>query len=348
MLPFVVACGAAVAGFYPYGGTRHLAFLAPFAFAGVSYPLAVLAGRRLWPVLLGIAILMPVWYAKCGRLGAGWSTTPRGVRRELMTDAMEYLRALTPAGGLVFSDIQTQYLLKRYLPTAGEIEPGRARAGYTEYWAGARRLICPAMCWRFAPAEFGDQFFRMSEVYGLGHGEPVCVASAGWGRHLAFSLSGLGICYPELRTYGNGICVFRVPVGSEVRSESLSARVELTSRVLDDLSRVVSRRLAGGPGLAAVLWPGPYPSDSARVRLHGFAPGLVPYATAYAMALSEACEFDDLLPALAFWVVGTPELHPAFTRYMDERQHYVSGAYRFTLLAADPSGLAAVYLVERP
>src|SRR5882724_6208415 len=36
VLPFVITCTSAIAGQYPFGGTRHSAFLIPFAVAGVS------------------------------------------------------------------------------------------------------------------------------------------------------------------------------------------------------------------------------------------------------------------------------------------------------------------------
>src|ERR1700675_360385 len=39
-LPFVANCGAAIAGLYPYGGTRHNAVLVPFAVAGAAIGLA--------------------------------------------------------------------------------------------------------------------------------------------------------------------------------------------------------------------------------------------------------------------------------------------------------------------
>jgi hypothetical protein len=53
-LPFFIAWGTAVAGLYPYGGTRHDAFLAIFAMSGVSLGLARVKIQKSW---LKLAVL---------------------------------------------------------------------------------------------------------------------------------------------------------------------------------------------------------------------------------------------------------------------------------------------------
>ena len=47
ILPFMLNCLAAIVDLYPYGGTRHSAFLLPFAIAAVSVALAKLTRQRL-------------------------------------------------------------------------------------------------------------------------------------------------------------------------------------------------------------------------------------------------------------------------------------------------------------
>lgn len=63
LLPFVAVWTPALAGLYPYSGSRHTVFLAPFAFAGVSISLAKLFGRKLWAVLLIAALIAVAVYA---------------------------------------------------------------------------------------------------------------------------------------------------------------------------------------------------------------------------------------------------------------------------------------------
>ena len=55
--PFLLTCGAAIARVYPYGGTRHSAFLIPFAIAGVSLGIAWLLQQNM---VRGLAVALAV------------------------------------------------------------------------------------------------------------------------------------------------------------------------------------------------------------------------------------------------------------------------------------------------
>ena len=46
-LPFLAVWGASIATIYPYVGTRHTIFLAPFAIAAISFFLAAVSGQKL-------------------------------------------------------------------------------------------------------------------------------------------------------------------------------------------------------------------------------------------------------------------------------------------------------------
>src|SRR5258708_1657224 len=48
VLPFVITWGAALAGLYPLGATRHSVFLAPFAITGASIGVSRLIAVREW------------------------------------------------------------------------------------------------------------------------------------------------------------------------------------------------------------------------------------------------------------------------------------------------------------
>src|SRR5579863_8696937 len=65
VLPFAVAAGASIARIYPYGGTRHSAFLIMFALAGVSFLLAKLVKQR---ITRGIALAILI-VAVCTAFG---------------------------------------------------------------------------------------------------------------------------------------------------------------------------------------------------------------------------------------------------------------------------------------
>lgn len=61
--PFVLGAAAGLLALYPYGGTRHSAYLVPFACAGAGVSLARLSGNRLWVAYALAAALLPAAFA---------------------------------------------------------------------------------------------------------------------------------------------------------------------------------------------------------------------------------------------------------------------------------------------
>jgi hypothetical protein len=262
-----------------------------------------------------------------------------------MDATMDCVRQVTAPTGIVFSDIQTQAMNKRYLYDGKRSGHAVYLPGFSGFtYDGGYRLVT-LTTWSFNPHSFGDDFFRMAEVYGLSPGERVCVVSGGWGRPLATGLAQeLNITYPELKTFGNCISVFVVPVGSEIMTDSLKSRVARVRGVLDLLYRVVARGQENR--VSGVLWPAYFLDDSSRVRLSRLADRVTSYAAFTDSVFSGAALPNQYLPALAFWVFGTTERRLDFLRYMDERQSYRSAGCRFTLLATDHDSLVGVYLIE--
>ncbi len=113
VLPFVVAAGASIARIYPYGGTRHSAFLIMFALAGVSFLLAKLVKQR---ITRGIALAILI-VAVCAAFGK--PHRPYMLRedqsRTQMVRAMGFIHAQIPQSDLIFVDYQTRLLLGYYL-----------------------------------------------------------------------------------------------------------------------------------------------------------------------------------------------------------------------------------------
>src|SRR5207247_10982243 len=46
VIPFIINCAAALAGIYPYGGTRHSVFLAMFAIPAIGVSIAKITRER--------------------------------------------------------------------------------------------------------------------------------------------------------------------------------------------------------------------------------------------------------------------------------------------------------------
>ena len=117
ILPFVITCVAAIADLYPYGGTRHSAFMIPFAVTGVSLAIAKLTRQRL------VTLLPPDFsVVVCQIFGAPHRPYMHreDQRRANMTQAIDAIRRQVSPGGTIFVDFQTNFLLRFYLcPDAG-------------------------------------------------------------------------------------------------------------------------------------------------------------------------------------------------------------------------------------
>jgi 4-amino-4-deoxy-L-arabinose transferase-like glycosyltransferase len=114
--PFLITLALAIAGIYPYGGTRHDAVLAFFAIPGIAIGLDRLptahpfAAKFTKPLLLGAALLACNLFPS----PSGPYIRPENQRRELIQEAMNSLRSL-PADSVLFTDAQGSMVLNYYL-----------------------------------------------------------------------------------------------------------------------------------------------------------------------------------------------------------------------------------------
>ena len=116
-LPFLITLALAIAGIYPYGGTRHDVLLAIFAVPGIAIGFDLVpiihprAGARfVKPLLLGTAMLICNLFPS----PSGPYIRPGNQRRELMRQATGYLRSLPP-DSVLFTDAQGSTVLNYYL-----------------------------------------------------------------------------------------------------------------------------------------------------------------------------------------------------------------------------------------
>jgi len=216
LLPFVFGCGAAILGIYPYGGTRHSAYLVVFAVAGISFMIERLAGGRIWPVLLVAAIVMPVWHLTA--TPPPQFIDPHNQSQALMSKAVKYIRRSIPPGALLLVDHQTSQMLGYYLGKDQVIpfnEP-QPRQDFLEYPYGGYRVVSSKQ-WDFNAASFKNELGRMREAYGVKPGETVWVVDAGWGVNLYAELAWW---FPQLslpgRMFGAHIAVFQAPLAQHI------------------------------------------------------------------------------------------------------------------------------------
>ncbi len=214
-LPFAINAITAIVDLYPYGGTRHSAFLVPFAVAGVSLAIVKLTRRGL--VAVGIAILL---VAVCQVFG---SPHHPYIRREdqrhiNMTQAMDAIRQNVSADDVIFVDFQTSFLLRFYL--CPEVGPADSPASeFRIYTCSGRRVISTNSETNVLTANlFLRRWNEMADAGGLKTGQTVWVFQAGWDIDLAKQLQERVPEFHDLKTqsFGRNIALFRLPVGAAI------------------------------------------------------------------------------------------------------------------------------------
>ncbi len=165
-LPFVVNCAAAVAGAYPYGGTRHNCYLAAFAMPGVAIAIARWRPSRSWwkpaSLVVGLAI------CNFTVLPGGVYMKPRNQRIALMRQAMAFVDQSVPPGSLIVTDLEGRLALDYYLchsfnPVHPPLQPFyRADCGRYEL------IFQDPSRWIFRTPTFPADMRTLRQMYGLG------------------------------------------------------------------------------------------------------------------------------------------------------------------------------------
>jgi hypothetical protein len=188
LLPFMALWGAVVAGRYPYIGSRHTIFLAPFAIAAVSALLASVLGQKLWRGLLVATLLVSVScafaYSSDGYMNS------EGQSRAFMNDALRYVHQSIPSNDLILLDYQSGVTVAYYL-----CAPEESR----QFYASEREFI-PLSCngrsfifmnshtWDLNFKNFSYKFDRLVHQYQLQPGTRVWVFQTSWAANLDTTL----------------------------------------------------------------------------------------------------------------------------------------------------------------
>ena len=113
LLPFVVNCGAALIGAYPYGGTRHDSYLAIFAMPAIAFAVTRWRPSRPWARPVAIAIALAI--CNFTVVPAGSYIRPENQKKDLMRNAVAYLHGSAAAGSIVLTDYESGLLLSYYV-----------------------------------------------------------------------------------------------------------------------------------------------------------------------------------------------------------------------------------------
>ena len=215
LLPFAIGAAAALAHVYPYGGTRHIAFLIIPGIAGVSVAIATLAAER-WQ--RGLAITAFIVLA-C--IAFGKTRPPRIERTDQnlrnMLSAIEFLKQNVKPSDFIFTDYQTDLILGHYLCHQRSIFFQPAPGMFEQFSCGGSRVVSEDYrLWQFWASNFPQAWQRMLEDYKLKPGQTVWIIQAGWGVDLPQDLQRHFAEFRSLQfeSFGKNILIFKLLVGN--------------------------------------------------------------------------------------------------------------------------------------
>jgi hypothetical protein len=215
VLPFAITVLAALAGVYPYGGTRHDLFLAPFAILAISIALTF---WKIRPWIRSAAILFVMALANIFPSPAGPFIKPGDHSKSRMASAMAALRK-NPPGSVIFTDYEGGLMLSYYLcgHAAVQVVPpyqpfSRSSCGQLYVIAEAPSGSVIGQEWMFRASDFAQKSRQVVSLYGLQPDADLIIFRAGWtvksDVELLNAFATLGCNAPE--RFGRNVLLCRI------------------------------------------------------------------------------------------------------------------------------------------
>lgn len=218
LLSFAIIGGACLAHVYPYGGTRHVAFLIIPAIAGVSVAIARFAAGR-WNRGLTNAALVILACLIFGKPRQPWMERADQSRAN-MAKAIDFVRNNVDPSDLIFTDYQSDLLLGHYLCRQRPIFLDQPPSGFEQFHCEGYRIASTdyKVAWMLWADDFLKDWPRVVEAYNLKPGDTVWVFQAGWGVDLPEDLQRHFAEFHDLRfeSFGKNIKIFKMTVGQPV------------------------------------------------------------------------------------------------------------------------------------
>jgi hypothetical protein len=197
VLPFCVACVGAIFYLFPYGDTRHTAFLGISIGAVLGTAIARVARNRMLPISIVALPMIFIWNS----LAPDSSLTIPRYRHHLsaMHEAVQFLGTSVPPDSVIVTDVGTDLTLGYYLGCPDYL--------YDDASEPYRMRQCARFHFVIAPTfEFGgmaDLSNTLAHVQAKYHLErPVWVAAGGFSNHVANPVS-------EGRPFGQTMAIFK-------------------------------------------------------------------------------------------------------------------------------------------
>jgi Dolichyl-phosphate-mannose-protein mannosyltransferase len=222
VVPIIGVFVAGTFGYYPYIGSRHTVFLAPFLIAALSFLIATISGRRLSAGVAIVALLACAMHTG-GKLSEPYLTR-ENQRLGLMKDAIKYIRQTIPPDERIVTDYQSAIMLVynfcgpiRILPLgAFSLPVSRFHCdGYT---------IASFQTWGMQAPYFLANFSKIARAQNLTPGDKIWVVQSGWGVTLAHELISTDTQFRCLnpKNFGDNISIFQLAVGPDFSPVAVS------------------------------------------------------------------------------------------------------------------------------
>jgi hypothetical protein len=220
-LPFLVNYVAALAGKYPYGGTRHTAFLTIFAASGVAVGLTAWRPSRLWvkPLAVALAVVFCNFFPAPPPL-----IRPRNQARMLMEHAIDTLWQAAPPGATIIADYESGLLLGYYACGRGVVQVFPPFREFAEADCDGRRVISTIPSkWKFYANDLRADLAEIAKTYNLASGSRVWLFNAGWISDSAPALiHDRHVGCSSAHTFGDDIFICELTIGGEDAGTTLA------------------------------------------------------------------------------------------------------------------------------
>jgi hypothetical protein len=215
LLPFVLNCALALAEVYPYGGTRHSAFLFMFAMAGVSLFLAKAVGNR---AARGISFALLIAIL-CNAFATHHKPyiARADQHSENMNRALEFIETQVAPDAPIFADQQTILLLGHYLCHQKPYVLDRSLPNFTTVQCERHKIIAPRPDnWIFDADTFLLRWSDMVRTFHPAVGQTILVVQAGWDIALARQLQSRDeFRNVNFQLLGRNVTLFKLRVGKD-------------------------------------------------------------------------------------------------------------------------------------
>jgi hypothetical protein len=151
VFPLLVTAAAGTIGIYPYGGSRHDAFLAIFILAGVAIAISAAVRGRIAVLALLAAGLLPIWLSHAQRNYL--EESPQVCKVEQMRSALKFLSQREPRPAVLLVD-QIGANIVDYYVCHGAVTGWRRVVPGSNVYGCAGYTVLTINDWGASPAEF--------------------------------------------------------------------------------------------------------------------------------------------------------------------------------------------------